>query len=474
MGSKFHSWDLLLLLLLLVTRARVDTLSELVFPADWHRENLARLPGVAAWLEALGPGRFFDWPTDLTLLLPISLAFGVLGLYWWADARWAERCPATARRAKLALVGLAVLLMVVLPTVRLVALRAVAGPASYTHDGGVIQTEAAVAYALAGRSPYVEDYVDTPMAEWGIEYHTALYHYPYGPWTFLFPAPFYALLDALLGWYDQRVVYLLVFALILWLAAGLNRHPRGGPALVMLLGLNPIMGSDVAFGQNDVFVLFWVVWALWLLQRRRFGWAAVSVGLACASKPTAWFLLPFYALYLAQEAVPGEPRRWAERLAQAARRGWPAAVVFLALMLPYFVWSPAAMWDDIWGWSSGTADVPYQVRGWGLSTVLLGLGLIPDRLAYFPFWAPQLLVCGPLLVGLLRRQARQNDLANVCLGYGALLFAFLYLSRFFNENYLGYLLAVMALGVLMGYKEDGESGGGALSAEAGPTLRRNS
>ena len=36
-----------------------------------------------------------------------------------------------------------------------------------------------------------------PMAEWGIdEFRTALYHYPYLPWTFLFSAPFKLLSDA--------------------------------------------------------------------------------------------------------------------------------------------------------------------------------------------------------------------------------------------------------------------------------------
>jgi len=83
MAQRFRSWDVFLLFLLLTARARIDTLADLVFPGDWHRENLARLAGVGAWAEALGPERFFDWPTDLTLLLPISLAFGLLGLYWF-------------------------------------------------------------------------------------------------------------------------------------------------------------------------------------------------------------------------------------------------------------------------------------------------------------------------------------------------------------------------------------------------------
>ena len=63
-------------------------------------------------------------------------------------------------------------------------------PQSYSHDGGVIQTEAAIDFFLAGRNPYVEDYRSTPMAEWGLpEFRTALDHYPYLPWTYVFSAP---------------------------------------------------------------------------------------------------------------------------------------------------------------------------------------------------------------------------------------------------------------------------------------------
>jgi hypothetical protein len=45
---------------------------------------------------------------------------------------------------------------------------------------------------------------------------------------------------------------------------------------------------------------------------------------------------------------------------------------------------------------------------------------------------------------LLRRQARHNSLGAMLQGYVLLLFAFFFVSRFLNENYLGYLLALFA------------------------------
>ena len=100
------------------------------------------------------------------------------------------------------------------------------------------------------------------MAEWGFgEYRTALFHYPYLPWTFVFSAPFY-LLGQAAGFTHQRMVYLLLLAIMLALAPRLVQGERRKLALVALLGLNPIMGSDLIYGQNDSFILAWIVLGL--------------------------------------------------------------------------------------------------------------------------------------------------------------------------------------------------------------------
>ncbi len=348
-------------------------------------------------------------------------------------------------------------------SVLLILLRQATSPASYTHDGGVIQTEEALKYVLAGKNPYVEDYVNTPMAEWGLDYKTALYHYPYLPWTFLFSAPFYLVSQAVLGWYDQRFVYLLLFVITLLLAPRLAQKQADKLGLVMVLGLNPIMGIDVIFGQNDSFVLFWIVWALWLLQLSREkgrdkGWGVVlsviSFGLACASKPTAWFLAPFYFLYLLRRE---DISLWNLRALTVPllRRVIPFIVVLTVLVLPFAVWDWDALVDDIWGWASGVAEVPYQIRGWGFANFVLGLGLVESKLDYFPFWIPQLFICLPLLLFLLWRQVRTNTLGAVLYGYSALMLVFFYLSRFLNENYLGFILPFLALAYFAGEEERG-------------------
>ena len=65
----------------------------------------------------------------------------------------------------------------------------------------------------------------------------------------------------------------------------------------------------------------------------------------------------------------------------------------------------------------------------------------------------EILIALPLLAWFLWRQLQENTLANACWHYGLLLFGFFYASRFLNENYLGYLLAFLAIGMLAAAKD---------------------
>lgn len=451
------SLDVLVLLILVIARIRIDTLADMVLPQ--RHEDVRRLVG--GWWPEGSLNLLSDWLSDPVTLILISVAFGLTVLYFITDAAQPFLGQKRTFYIKLILLYAIIGLLVFGKSLLLIGLRQMTNPAAYTHDGGVIQTEATIQYFLAGKNPYIEDYLNTPMAAWGIEFKTALYHYPYLPWTFIFSTPFYLLSQALWGWFDQRFVYLLLFALTLGLAQTLARNPLDKLLVVMLLGLNPILASDVIFGQNDSFVLCWIVLGLWLLQRadqsRRselwFRFASAAFGLACASKPTAWFLAPFWGLYLLKDSwadsfIP--PRqRWVSLGQILWRRVWPSGLVMLLVVGPWLVWSPEAMFDDVWRWSAGTATPAYQIRGWGFSNYVLALQFVPDRLAYWPFWLTELLVAAPLLMLLLWRQNRENSLGTMVYNYVILLFAFFYVSRFLNENYLGYLAALLALAFII-------------------------
>ena len=196
-------------------------------------------------------------------------------------------------RLRMTFLWVLVLLAVLAPASKMILLRQQSGPASYSHDGGVIQTEAAIDFFMQGKNPYVEDYTQTPMAEWGIdEFRTALYHYPYLPWTFLFSAPFQWLSRLTIGWYDQRLVYSLSLRPDAR-ARRLHSPGRAGACPLLAAGFQPDHGIELIYGQNDSFVLAWLVLSFWLYARgqhspgnSRWTWgAAAAFGLACARKP---------------------------------------------------------------------------------------------------------------------------------------------------------------------------------------------
>lgn len=455
------SLDVILLFTLILARIRIDTLADSVLPQR-HADVFALVSG---WWPLDSLERLAHPETDPVSMMLIVTALGLFGGYLLLDALAGITRRLSEKRVyqlKMGLVYAIIILLVFGKAILLINLRQIRGPASYTHDGGVIQTEATIQYFLDGLNPYVEDYTQTPMAEWGFnEYRTALYHYPYLPWTFVFSTPFFQASYALLGWYDQRFVYLFLFAITLALAQNLVKKRSHKLLMVMLLGLNPILAVDVIFGQNDSFVLFWLVLGVWLAQqaerrpagstaqRNRWWLASAAVGLACATKPTAWFIAPFWLLYAArstwgQSFLP-PVKQWPAIIRQMLYRAGPALITSLSLLLPWLIWNPGAMYDDVWRWSSGQGETGYQIWGWGASNYVLGLGWVSGRFEYWPFIIPQAIVSLPLLGFLLWRQVRYNRLSSLVWHYALFLYVFFFLSRFMQANYLGYLLAFLTI-----------------------------
>ncbi len=458
---RLPGWDVLLLGLLVFALLQIVGLAE-QSALPTRLQDVLRHPILGALLPPAGYAAMGDVgprPGEPIGLVLNAIVLGLFAIYALLDLALREPRRSTWKGWLLAAI---VVCAVILPTAKLILLRQGSGPASYTHDGGVIQTEATIRFLLEGKNPYTEDYTDTPMAEWGFNaYRTALYHYPYLPWTFLFSAPAY-LLGQAMGFYDQRLVYLLLFVLMLWMARSLAAARQAGLALVAALALNPIMALDVIFGQNDVFVLAWLVFALaaWEHWRRARAhgtesrWSlvlsTVCFGLACASKPTAWFMAPFYGLLLAYDdprlAADGGRGLW-RATPQILKRALPALATFLLILLPYALWDGWSLYDDVWRWSSGQGPTGYQIWGWGASNFVLAGGLVADRLGQWPFWLLQIALATPILVWFIARQLRANTLSNACWHYGLFLFVFFYGSRFLNENYLGYILAMLAIGI---------------------------
>jgi hypothetical protein len=108
---------------------------------------------------------------------------------------------------------------------------------------------------------------------------------------FLLPAPF-----LLLGITDIRIVYLIftlpALAYVVWLAPTKLRLPLAG-ALVASLAV----WNSVASGETGILCFPFMLLG-WVLARRHQLASAIFIGIAVAVKQLAWFLLPFYLIFI--------------------------------------------------------------------------------------------------------------------------------------------------------------------------------
>jgi hypothetical protein len=401
-------------------------------------------------------------PIDTILMLVLGTVYVVSGTealgallalpvasYVFIDALVLPKVPDTAlgRRfhLKLGLAMLTIFLAVVLPTISWMLIRQATVPWGHVDDGA-IQTEESIKLLLEGKNPYTEDYLDTPLAEWGrpiegMKESPTLYHNAYLPFIFLFSTPFYMAVRQLTGWYDQRLVYLLLLLCTLWPLMQHSAKPSNKLGLLIVFGLNFLSAPYLIRGGNDSFVWFWLITSTYLLQKGKITLSALSLGLACASKQTAWLFVPFFLAYLWIEAPSGS--RWV-----ILRKAYPLVVVPLLTIIPFIIWDASGFVEDTYSYLSGQAAASFPIRGFGFGGLLMALGFMRDRTAYFPFIVFQAAFCIPLLVFLLRRQLSDNTVKRCWLGYGLLFLTFAFFSRFINDSYLGITVNALALGFL--------------------------
>ena len=121
-------------------------------------QDVLRHPLLGALLPPAGyaaMGEVNPRPGEPIGLILNALTLGALLAYALLDLALHEP---QRTRWKSWLLAAIILTAVVAPTAKLILLRNANGPASYTHDGGVIQTEATIRYLLEGKNPYTEDY----------------------------------------------------------------------------------------------------------------------------------------------------------------------------------------------------------------------------------------------------------------------------------------------------------------------------
>jgi hypothetical protein len=304
------------------------------------------------------------------------------------------------------------------------------------HDNPV-QIEEGIKFLKMGKNPYTENYHDTLMFKWN-EWHDnpALFHFVTLPFYLIssyltsYPAEF------VFGFYDQRMIHILtlLFSVAL-LAAIIKQHQQRLLVLTIFL-FNPLLVHFFIEGRNDIFVFSWVLFAMWLVWKKWYVWSALVLGLAFASKQSSWLILPFYFWYIWLEV--GDRPIW-QRGLEVLQKTWPFFVVTVLFFIPFLISDAQSFINDIYHFPAGTLKTSYYIKGYGFSELLVYLEVITDRHAYYPFAIWQLVFGIPTMIALFWWQTKQRTIPVLIISYTLLLFVFWFFSRFFVENYVGYL-----------------------------------
>lgn len=297
----------------------------------------------------------------------------------------------------------------------------------------ILQQEAAIRFLLHGKNPYEVTYFGTPMEQWhysDTEINPALYHFVMQPFYLTSAIPFYIVSTRTIGFFDGRMPLVFFFASLLVLGFLFVKDKQKKLEFVILMAFNPATLGYLLEGRDDVYMFVFLFAALILLAKKRNIWASVFMALAFAIKQSVWPIFPFYFAYLYFEN---------KNLKKTFMQIVPFAAVFLANVFPFFIWNPKAFLDSTIFFLSGNALHSYPISGYGFGMILNQMSIIKNVHDYFPFTIIQLVVCVPLLIGLIMWQRRNNSIIRLIVSYTIFLFVFWYFARYFNNSHLGYI-----------------------------------
>ncbi|OGG29745.1 hypothetical protein A2973_04300 [Candidatus Gottesmanbacteria bacterium RIFCSPLOWO2_01_FULL_49_10] len=331
-------------------------------------------------------------------------------------------------------------MMVVYPTLSIMALRRKSPAYSFVSDSA-LQIEIAGRYILLGLNPYDSTYVNTDLAQWnyrddaGNTINPALYTTVYPPLLLLSSAAQYAILSRFLGWSDIRILYLIAFVSVVALAIYRFRV-TSRLFLFLALGIaNPLFVSNFTQGANDIVPLALLLWAVFSIDRQRYLVAGTLLGLAFASKQTAWLSLPFILYYV-----------WRMH---HKKPFFLTSISFLVsssiVYIPFLVWNAPSLIRSLFLYvaASPASHVPiHPIEGIGLSMLLYKLHVIPTLYSSFPFWILQSIAL--VAVGIAFLHANKTHVTSrSVLWYIALCSTVVwFFSRYFLEPHAAYLVAL--------------------------------
>lgn len=322
-------------------------------------------------------------------------------------------------------------------------------PAYLEYHDGAIQIAEAVKFLAEGKNPYAETYENTPVRFFGFQAegesfraNPGLDYLAYLPGYLWLSWPAYRLADSVGFPYDQRWVYLLLYVVLILSLPHLTKKPADKLVLTIAVGLNPLFVRPIIIGMNDVALLLTVIWAVIALQRERWLLSAIFFGIACSFKQFAWFMAPFYLLWVSRHGNELDYKR-------GVKTAVTIVIVMLIIISPFALWDMNAFIEDVFLYPGGQVGTNYPIMGYTIGSLLVGLGVTSSNYADFPFTLLQLIFGLPLLILLLRYQWRNNGMGEMFLSAGLFILGLGLVSRFFQDNYVGFVAILVTLGLML-------------------------
>lgn len=315
------------------------------------------------------------------------------------------------------------------------------------HDGAV-QTEVAANFLLHGQNPYTVDYRQTLFGRALSPYrpdavNLAWTHYAYPPAVVVSAVPSILLRPWLGPLTDIRWLYVMALVAITAAVVMVMRSWERRSVAVVLLLANPFIWLYAVAGFNDALAIAGLVIAAICLQRRHWASAGIMMGLALAAKQTAWLALPLWLWWI-----------WRVYRSEKGNRPLRRSLLGLVLTttvfyLPFLLWGPAALYDDLVRYVSGSIPFSYPISGSTFLQFLRIFGLVDSPWATISTWPYQLAAAG-ISWWIGWRWIRRRPTAATWIGASLVVtLSVAMVSRFFNDNYLSAMVLLGSVGVLL-------------------------
>lgn len=307
-------------------------------------------------------------------------------------------------------------------------------------------TEAALDGLSRGHNPYAMDYRGTIVDRWlpspGVkDYRPPTDRFVYFPGHLLLSIPVYFPLRLFTTWYEQRLVYFIIFLLTLLLVWKALKKSLIREPLVLSFALYPFV-IFMMYSFNDLLAIFLLVIFGIAIAQKKILFAAAAYGAAIATKQPVLLTMPFLLPPLLQRA---------EEMGSSKPKILSIIIlVFGVIITPFLLWSPGNFLSDTVTFF--LANNQYPISSEGASGLLLKAGFI-GTYDNFPFWIFQIVISFPLLVLLYRWSLQQRSLQRSFMAAALGIAAVWFFSRYFAPAHISAVMILVALSFIIGEVE---------------------